>query len=225
MPVHVPGPRLFKFSSKLKHISAVVHAHNRASNIALNLTPFVDMMTILVTFLLMVFSASGEILRAHQGLEMPTAQQQAKLQQAPVITVTETGISVLITDPDSPMPVVKDVAVVQSLLENPPPTLKIDALHEVLKATFDQIHNDVESANDKHIGKEELAACAREQEGLPPIVDDKGHVKHWCPDGLAIVQADKKTDSRIISMIVNTARQAGFDKLLFAIKYSSEGPR
>jgi biopolymer transport protein ExbD len=225
MPVHVPGPRLFKFSVKLKHISAVVHAHNRPSNIALNLTPFVDMMTILVTFLLMVFSASGEILRAPQGLEMPTAAQQAKLQQAPIIMVTETTISVLIQDPDSAMPLMKDLAVVQSLLDSPPATLKIDALFELLKSTYDSIHNDVESANDKHIAKAELEACTREQEGLPPIVDNLGHVKHWCPDGLAIVQADKKTDARIISMIVNTARQAGFDKLLFAIKFSGEGPR
>jgi biopolymer transport protein ExbD len=216
---------MFKFSTKLKHIAEVVHAHNRPSNIALNLTPFVDMMTILVTFLLMVFSASGEILRAHQGLEMPTANQQAKLQTAPIIIVSETTISVLVQDADSAMPIMKDVAVVQSLLENPPPTLKIDALHEILKTTYDSIHNDVEAANEKHIGKEQLAACAREQEGLPPIVDDKGHVKHWCPDGLAIVQADRRTDARIISMIVNTSRNAGFDKLLFAIKYSTEGPR
>ena len=58
MPVHAAGPRLYR-SVPFKHL---VHksgsaAGARASNISLNLTPFVDMMTILVTFLLMVFSS------------------------------------------------------------------------------------------------------------------------------------------------------------------------
>src|SRR5580698_7678180 len=56
MPVHSAGPRLYH-SVHFKHL---VKKHGsaggagRATNIALNLTPFVDMMTILVTFLLMV---------------------------------------------------------------------------------------------------------------------------------------------------------------------------
>jgi len=111
----------------------------------------------------------------------------------------------------------KDIAQVSTLMDNPPPTMIIDALHELLKATYDQIHNNIQS--DKGFSKDELAACKREQEGLPPISG-----KPMCPDGLAIVQADKKTDAKIITMIVNTAHLSGFDKLLFAIKYSAEGP-
>lgn len=177
------------------------------------------MMTILVTFLLMVFSASGEILRAHQGLQLPLANQKAALQRAPIILITETSVAVLIQDEGSAMPIMKDVAAVQSLLDNPPPTLKIDALHEILKATYDNIHNNI--AAEKGVTKEELSACKREAEGLPAI--SKGGRTILCPDGLAVVQADKQTDARIISMVVNTARQAGFEKLLFAIKYSAEG--
>jgi len=217
MPIHAAGPRLYK-SIKMAHLGGGKHAP-RAANVALNLTPFVDMMTILVTFLLMVFSASGEILRAHQGLELPLANQKAALQRAPIILVTETSVAVLIQDEGSAMPIMKDVAAVQSLLDNPPPTLKIDALHEILKATYDNIHNNI--AAEKGITKEELSACKREAEGLPAIT--KGGQTILCPDGLAVVQADKKTDTRIIGMVVNTARQAGFEKLLFAIKYSAEG--
>jgi len=217
MPIKAAGPRLYR-SIKFEHL-AQSHGHGKASNISLNLTPFVDMMTILVTFLLMVFSASGEILRAHQGLELPLANQKAALQRAPIILVTETTVAVLIQDEGSAMPIMKDVAAVQSLLDNPPPTLKIDSLHEILKATYDQIHNNI--AAEKGITKDELAACKREAEGLPPVTKSGGTV--LCPDGLAVVQADKKTDARIISMVVNTARQAGFEKLLFAIKYSAEG--
>jgi hypothetical protein len=39
-----------------------------------------------------------------------------------------------------------------------------------------------------------------------------------CPDGLAILQADKETDVRVINKLVNTAKVAGFDNLLFAVK-------
>jgi biopolymer transport protein ExbD len=218
MPVRAAGPRLYR-SIKFQHLGKAIHGGTRNSNVSLNLTPFVDMMTILVTFLLMVFSASGEILRAHQGLELPLARSKAALQKAPIIQITETSIAVLIQEDSSAMPIMKDVAAVRSLLDNPPPTLKVDALHEILKATYDNIHNDI--AAEKNITKAELEACQREQAGLPPIT--KGDKTVLCPDGLAVVQADKKTDARIISMVVNTARQAGFEKLLFAIKYSTEG--
>jgi hypothetical protein len=39
-----------------------------------------------------------------------------------------------------------------------------------------------------------------------------------CPIGLAILQADKDTDARIINMVVTTAKYAEFDNLLFAVK-------
>ena len=66
MPVHPAGPRLYR-SIKFKYLvrGAGSATHGRSSNISLNLTPFVDMMTILVTFLMMVFSASGELKEKH----------------------------------------------------------------------------------------------------------------------------------------------------------------
>ena len=94
MPVHSAGSRLYR-SVPFKHI--VKHtgssAHHASSNISLNLTPFVDMMTILVTFLLMVFSSSGELLQAQKGLELPMAESHDTLQQAPVIIVTKSEIT------------------------------------------------------------------------------------------------------------------------------------
>jgi hypothetical protein len=53
MPVESAGPRLYR-SIKFKHLvrEAGSAAGTRAANISLNLTPFVDMMTILVCFLL-----------------------------------------------------------------------------------------------------------------------------------------------------------------------------
>ena len=88
MPVHSAGSRLYH-SVPFKHLvkKAGSAAGGRASNISLNLVPFVDMMTMLVCFLLMVFSASGELLQAQRGLDLPTAESKQTLQQAPVIIV------------------------------------------------------------------------------------------------------------------------------------------
>jgi hypothetical protein len=39
-----------------------------------------------------------------------------------------------------------------------------------------------------------------------------------CPAGLAILQADQAVDMRVVNAIVDTARRAGYDNLLFAVK-------
>ncbi len=211
MPVHPGGPRLYR-SIKFEHLAAGAGGGGRASNVALNLTPFVDMMTILVTFLLMVFSASGEILQAQKGLELPQAARAQALQQAPIVIISRTEIVVIIQESDSAMPRTLAIASVDSVLQDQSPTWKIDSLHEVLKAAYDDIHNN-RIPTGRGYDKEQIAACDREKQGLPPIEG-----KPLCPDGLAIVQADKETDARVINMVVNTARGAGFEKLLFAVK-------
>ncbi len=223
MPVKPAGPRMYK-SIKFAHLAHGANLTHRASNLYINVTPLVDLMTVLVTFLLMVFSASGQILQAAKGLELPIAAQQAELQEAPIIMVTAQNISVIIQDSGSSIPQTKDVATIQSLLENPPPTMMIDSLLEILKSTAENIKNNIaplkqEGSGGKGYTKDQIIACQREDDKLPPIIKNKQKI--ICPDGLAIVQADKLTDARIINMVVNTARQAGFEKLLFAVKYQN----
>jgi biopolymer transport protein ExbD len=78
MAIHKAGPRLYR-SVPFKHLAkGGAHGTARSSNVALNLTPFVDMMTILVTFLLIVFSTSGELIKAQKGLELPKARPQGE---------------------------------------------------------------------------------------------------------------------------------------------------
>ena len=200
MPVHSAGARLYS-SVKFKHL---VKGHgsasgNRASNIALNLTPFVDMMTILVTFLLMVFSSTGELLQAQRGLDLPLAQSRETLQQAPVIIVTKSEITYQ----------GQLVATIESVLRDDSPTFKIDALFERLDAAAKRI-------------KEEVAMNRQSKDLLKACEDAKSNIRPQpgkiCPDGLAILQADEGTDARLINKIVNTAKAAGFDNLLFAVK-------
>ncbi len=200
MPVHSAGPRLYA-SVKFKHLvrGAGSATGGRAANIALNLTPFVDMMTILVTFLLMVFSSTGQLLQAQKGLELPIATARETLQQAPVIIVTKSEITYQ----------GQLVATVDSVLRDDSPTFKIDALFERLDAAAKKIKEDVAMGRQP---KDLIKACEDAKSNIRPA---PGKI---CPDGLAILQADESTDARLINKIVNTAKAAGFDNLLFAVK-------
>ena len=201
MPVHSAGPRLYR-SVPFKHLvkKSGSAAHQAQSNISLNLTPFVDMMTILVTFLLMVFSSTGQLLQAQKGLELPIAESRDTLQQAPVIIVTRSEITYQ----------GQLVATTESVLRDDSPTFKIDALYERLDAAAKKIKEDVGLG--RGMPKDLLKACEEAKQGLRP---QPGKI---CPDGLAILQADESTDVRLINKIVNTAKAAGFDNLLFAVK-------
>ena len=200
MPVHAAGPRTYK-SVKFKHLvrKAGSSAGSRSSNISLNLVPFVDMMTMLVCFLLMVFSASGELLQAQKGLDLPIADSKETLQQAPVIIVTKSEITYQ----------GQLVATVESALRDDSPTFKIDALFERLDAASKKIKEDVGMGK---LPKDLAKACDDAKNNIRP---QPGKI---CPDGLAILQADESTDARLINKIVNTAKAAGFDNLLFAVK-------
>lgn len=200
MPVHSAGPRLYK-SVKFKHL---VKKHGsgaggRSSNVYLNMTPFVDLMTCLVSFLLMVFSSTGTLLQAQKGLELPMAESRDTLQIAPVITVTKDQISFQ----------GEGLATVESVLRDDSPTFKIDALFEKLQAKATEVKADIDGGK---LTKDLQKACEEAKQGIRPL---PGHV---CPDGLAILQADESTDVRLINKIVNTAKAAGFDNLLFAVK-------
>ncbi len=200
MPVHAAGSRLYR-SVPFKHlVKKAGSSHgSRSSNISLNLVPFVDMMTMLVCFLLMVFSASGELLQAQRGLDLPTAESKQTLQQAPVIIVTKSEITYQ----------GQLIATVESALRDDSPTFKIDALYERLDAAAKQIKEDVGMGK---LPKDLAKACDDAKNNIRP---QPGKI---CPDGLAILQADESTDARLINKIVNTAKAAGFDNLLFAVK-------
>jgi biopolymer transport protein ExbD len=200
MPVHAAGSRMYR-SVPFKHlVKKAGSSHGaRTSNISLNLVPFVDMMTMLVCFLLMVFSASGELLQAQRGLDLPTAESKQTLQQAPVIIVTKSEITYQ----------GQLIATVESALRDDSPTFKIDALYERLDAAAKQIKEDVGMGK---LPKDLAKACDDAKNNIRP---QPGKI---CPDGLAILQADESTDARLINKIVNTAKAAGFDNLLFAVK-------
>ncbi|ACY14355.1 ExbD/TolR family protein [Haliangium ochraceum] len=193
MPVHIPGPRLYH-SIKFKHLAQKGHGGGGGGgNVNMNLTPFVDMMTILVTFLLMVFSSSGEILTAQAGMEMPTAVQQAELQQAPVVTVTMQSITfdnVHMTETES----VADPASGQ---------WKISELYDAMQQERQNFKLNFDKLPDA-----DRARCTNPQPEDP--------IK--CLDGLAILQADKRVTANVINSVLKTANAAGYTNIMFAVE-------
>ncbi len=201
MAVHAAGPRLYR-SIKFHHLVRHTTGGSRASNISLNLVPFVDMMTILVCFLLMVFSSSGQLLQAQKGLELPIAQTTDTLQEAPVIIVTRSEITYQ----------GQSIITTELALKDDSAHFKIDLLYERLEAAARSIKEDVGLG--RKYDKKLLEVCEKAKNN-PGMRFEPGQV---CPDGLAILQADESTDARLINKIVNTAKAAGFDNLLFAVK-------
>src|ERR1044072_3814477 len=103
MPIHVPHAHLYD-SVKLEVAKAKLgHAGRKSSYAALNLVAYIDMMTMLVIFLLMSFSATGEIFFVQKNIVLPDAQNWTDRERAPVIgiskdVVTLDGSQVATTD-------------------------------------------------------------------------------------------------------------------------------
>jgi biopolymer transport protein ExbD len=86
-----PGPRLKK-QIPLKFVRG--GAHGKKSVYAeLNITSMVDMLMILTVFLLMTFSASGELLSVQKNIVLPEAQNFRDLEQAPIIAISKDSVT------------------------------------------------------------------------------------------------------------------------------------
>lgn len=89
MPIHAPHSQLYR-SIKLETVSTKLsHGGRKSVSEALNLVAYIDMMTMLVIFLLMSFSATGEIMFVQKNLVLPDAQNWRDLERAPVVGVTQ----------------------------------------------------------------------------------------------------------------------------------------
>jgi biopolymer transport protein ExbD len=200
MPVHTPGPRL-GHAIPFKHLAQLGHGggHGGGGNVHLNLTPFVDMMTILVTFLLMVFSASGEILTAQAGLELPAAAQKAEIQRAPVISITTQTITFnnehMIETP--------------SVFNDTSPQWKVVELFERMKQEKQLFELDYDGLSDK-----DKERCESPDPGDP----------QKCLRGLAILQADRRVRAKVINRVIKTANAAGYNNLMFAVDVAATSP-
>ncbi len=200
MPVHSAGPRLYH-SVPFKHLAQVGHGSGKAVNVALNITPFVDMMTILVTFLLMVFSASGEILVAQKGLQLPDATNKDLLRRAPVIIIARDAITFnneMMADPIA-------------IMNDPSPEWKVPELYDRLTQERQAFEVNMRKLPNTD---PEKAKCINEKPDPKP--------DEMCLRGLAILQADRGTPAKVLNRVFMTAKAADYKNLLFAV--NRKGP-
>ena len=79
MPINAPTGHLFHSINLEVAKTKLGHGGRKKVNSDLNLVAYIDMMTMLVIFLLMSFSASGEILFVQKNITLPDAQNWSYL--------------------------------------------------------------------------------------------------------------------------------------------------
>lgn len=126
----------------------------------------------------------------------PAPAPKDQLMHAPVIIVTKSEVTFhgkVITSVDA--------------VRRDPGALK--PLGDVLRAAAEAIERDRAAGR---LPPELMKAC---EDADRAIRSEPGTI---CPVGVAILQADETTDMRVINAILHTARGAGFDNVLFAVK-------
>ncbi|MFW6050598.1 MAG: ExbD/TolR family protein [Myxococcota bacterium] len=87
MPVHQPG-RVLLHHVPLKFVrDRVAGGGRKGVDTSIALVPFIDFLVVLVVFLLMSFSASGELLAQKPTITMPAAANAVDLEPQPIIAV------------------------------------------------------------------------------------------------------------------------------------------
>jgi len=94
MPIVMPGRRPAKRFQDSKVIGGKMQHGRKSVNAELNVVPMVDMMTMLVIFLLMQFSATGEILYMQKDIKLPDARHGQAIEVAPVVAISANQIVV-----------------------------------------------------------------------------------------------------------------------------------
>src|SRR5947208_8588523 len=93
MAIVTPGKRPCDRIAQSKVLEKKFNRGKRGVYAGLTLTSLVDMFTIIVIFLLMNFSANGEVLYMSKDIKLPDAYHGAQLERAPVISVSGDAVT------------------------------------------------------------------------------------------------------------------------------------
>jgi biopolymer transport protein ExbD len=93
MAIVTPGKRPCDRIGQSKVFGKKFVRAKRGLYAALTLTSLVDVMTIIVIFLLMNFSANGEVLYMSKDIRLPDAYHGSQLERAPVISVSAEAVT------------------------------------------------------------------------------------------------------------------------------------
>src|SRR5438270_13381425 len=93
MAIVTPGKRPGDRVAASKVFGKKFNRGKKTGYASLMLTSLVDMFTIIVIFLLMNFSANGEVLYMSKDIKLPDAYHGAQLDRAPVISVSPDAVT------------------------------------------------------------------------------------------------------------------------------------
>jgi biopolymer transport protein ExbD len=93
MAIVTPGKRPGKRIAASKVFGKKFGRGKKTAYAELMLTSLVDVMTIITIFLLMNFSANGEVLYMTKDIKLPDAAHGAQLERAPVISVSADAVT------------------------------------------------------------------------------------------------------------------------------------
>jgi biopolymer transport protein ExbD len=181
MPIQPPHSHLYNSVNLESAKTKLGHGGRKAVYEALNLVAYIDMMTMLVIFLLMSFSATGEILFIQKNIVLPEAQNWTDLERAPAIAVTKDVVTLDGRQVASGEELMKDSATGD--------------------ATITQLHD-------------ELVTAKNNYKLLHPAEEFKG---------IAIIQADKNVEFKILKKVMYSAATAGYNNVNFAVKTRAKG--
>jgi biopolymer transport protein ExbD len=131
MAIVIPGKRPGERIEKSRVFAKKFVRGKKNGYAGLMLTSLVDMFTIIVIFLLMNFSANGEVLYMSKDIKLPDAWHGAQLERAPVVSVSAEAVTF-----DG-----RQVAQTTDLMKGD--TLNVPELEDALrdeKRRYDQVH-------------------------------------------------------------------------------------
>lgn len=211
MSIHAPGPRLYS-SVPFKHLAGGGHGGGRkSSNVSLNVVPFVDMMTILTTFLLMTFSATGEIIMSQKGVTLPDATNKDQLRKAPVIVISPDAITFNGEGMGDPRALEADTSMEWKIVE----------LYERLRAEKTSFEMNFDQMSDGEKKKCRCPAGTYFNESEDNCAPGEPPPNAMCLRGLVILQADKATSAKVINRVLKTSYAADYRNIMFAINQRS----
>src|SRR5262245_3985766 len=93
MTIRKPGKH--PFAPWLQNTCSLKKGHKKHQGVGgLLLPPLIDMFVILVVFLIMNFSANGELVNISKDIQLPKAKTVAMLERAPVIQISPSTIAI-----------------------------------------------------------------------------------------------------------------------------------
>lgn len=189
MPIYAPGLR--------DRHNRPRRGKGRSAVAMLSLTAMVDMFTVLVTFLLMNFNVTGQVIELDDAVELPKASETKELRPANVVVVSKTNI-----------------------LLNREVVARFNDVKEQQDWMINSLHNRLQESFRAKAEQRRLLGLQTVKEAVEQTKKSEGDSKPE-DDRRVTVQADKTIDFLTIKKVMYTVKEAGAGEINFAVLKNS----